>query len=152
MAANYCLVNNINLEEGLSWAERSINTYFGETNFLTLSTYAGLLETQKRKKEADSVLQKALPMGTALQLLMYGDNLSKRKKYQDAFKIFSYSYKKYPSEDYALLGMVMGNYHINNKAEAIKFAEKGRKSADPNWQKYFASLATDINAGKELFK
>lgn len=37
-AANYCLVNNINLEEGLSWADRSINTYFGEANFLTLST------------------------------------------------------------------------------------------------------------------
>lgn len=50
-AANYCMVNNINLEEGLSWADRSINTYFGEANFLTLSTYAGLLEKFNRKKK-----------------------------------------------------------------------------------------------------
>ncbi|MEJ7586262.1 MAG: DUF2911 domain-containing protein [Ferruginibacter sp.] len=64
-AANYCLVNNINLEEGLSWADRSINTYFGEANFLTLSTYAGLLEKFDRKKEADSLMQKALPMATS---------------------------------------------------------------------------------------
>lgn len=39
-AANYCLMNNMNLEEGLSWAHRSIYTFFGESNFLTLSTYA----------------------------------------------------------------------------------------------------------------
>ena len=58
MAANYCLVNNTNLEEGLSWADRSINTYFGEANFLTLSTYAGLLEKFNRKKEADSLMKK----------------------------------------------------------------------------------------------
>jgi hypothetical protein len=32
-AANYCLVNNINLEEGLTWADRSVNTYFGESKF-----------------------------------------------------------------------------------------------------------------------
>ncbi len=49
-AANYCLVNNINLEEGLTWAHRSIHTFFGESNFLTLSTYAGLLEKLNRKK------------------------------------------------------------------------------------------------------
>jgi hypothetical protein len=52
MAANYCLVNNVNLEEGLSWADRSINSYFGETNFLTLCTYAGLLEKFNRKKKS----------------------------------------------------------------------------------------------------
>ncbi|HEX8314043.1 MAG TPA: DUF2911 domain-containing protein, partial [Flavisolibacter sp.] len=56
-AASYCLVNNINLEEGLSWAERSVNPFFGEKNFLTLSTYAGLLEKNNRKKEADSIMR-----------------------------------------------------------------------------------------------
>ncbi|HEY4337643.1 MAG TPA: DUF2911 domain-containing protein, partial [Puia sp.] len=37
-AADFCLVNDVNLEEGLSWADRSIHTYFGEANFRTLST------------------------------------------------------------------------------------------------------------------
>jgi len=44
MAANYCLVHNINIDEAIGWADRSINTYFGEKNFSTLSTYAGLLK------------------------------------------------------------------------------------------------------------
>jgi hypothetical protein len=114
-AANYCLVNNVNLEEGLAWAERSVNTYFGEANFLTLSTYAGLLEKFDRKREADSLMRKALPMGTPLQLLVYGSNLNQMKKHQEAFKIFKTNYDKNPKEDYANLGMVMGYYFLDNK-------------------------------------
>jgi hypothetical protein len=153
MAANYCLVNNINLEEGLSWAHRSIHTYFGETNFLTLSTYAGLLEKFDRKKEADSLMKKAIPMATSLQLLVYGDGLNKQKLHEDAMKIFKINYDKYPTENYSLLGMVMGNYFLNKKSEAVKFAEKGKKeSKDPGWQGYFGSLVSDISSGKEMFK
>ncbi|MEO5890544.1 MAG: DUF2911 domain-containing protein [Ferruginibacter sp.] len=153
MAANYCLVNNVNLEEGLTWADRSINTYFGEANFLTLSTYAGLLEKFNRKKEADSLMQKALPMATSLQLLQYGSNLNRMKEHQEAFKIFKINYDKYPKEAYANLGMVMGYYFLADKKEAIKYAEKGKRSAtDDNWKKYFDSLINDMNAGKEVFK
>jgi len=152
-AAHYCLVNNINLEEGLSWADRSVNTYFGEANFLTLSTYAGLLEKFDRKKEADSLLKKALPMGTPVQLVMYGNSLNKMKKHQEAFNIFKMNYDKNPKEGYAYLGMVMGYYFLENKKEAIKYAEKGKEiTADPGWKSYFDSLINDINSGKEVFK
>ena len=152
-AANYCLVNNINLEEGLSWADRSVNTYFGEANFLTLSTYAGLLEKFNRKKEADSLMKKAIPMATPLQLLMYGSNLNKMKNHQEAFKIFKMNYDKNANENYANLGMVMGYYFLENKKEAIKYAEKGKKiTTDSGWKNYFDSLINDMNAGKEIFK
>jgi tetratricopeptide (TPR) repeat protein len=151
-AADYCLTHNVNLEEGLQWAERSINTYFGESNFLTLSTYAGLLSKFDRKKEADSVMKKAIPMGTPLQLLIYGDHLNKRKEYKEAMKIFQVNYDKNPQTDYAILGMVMGNYFANKKEDAIKFAEKGSKSTDPNWAGYFKGMIGDLKSGKELFK
>ena len=152
-AANYCLVNNINLEEGLTWADRSVNTYFGEANFLTLSTYAGLLEKLNRRKQADSLMQKALPLATTVQLLQYGSNLNKMKKHQEAFKIFKINYDKSPQESDANLGMVMGHYFLNNKKEALQFAEKGKAvSTDPNWKNYFVSLITDMTAGKEIFK
>jgi hypothetical protein len=152
-AANYCLVNNVNLEEGLSWAERSLNTFFGETNFLTLSTYAGLLEKFDRKREADSVMRKALPMGTAMQLLVYGSNLNQMKKHQEAFKIFKINYDKNPKEDYANLGMVMGHYFLNNKKEALAYAQTWRdKTTDAGWKNYFNSIINDMKAGKEVFK
>lgn len=152
-AANYCLVNNINLEEGLSWADRSVNTYFGESNFLTLSTYAGLLEKFNRQSEADSLMKKALPMGTPLQLVMHGSSLNKMNKHQEALKIFQLNYSKHPTDNYATLGMVMGNYFTGNKKEAIKFAEKGKiASTEPGWKSYYDSLINDISAGKEVFK
>ena len=93
-----------------------------------------------------------MPMGTALQLLIYGDNLNKQKKYQEAYKIFTFNYEKHPTENYALLGMVMGNYFLDKKTEAIRYADKGKKSSDPNWKGYFTSLANDIASGKEVFK
>jgi hypothetical protein len=152
-AANYCLVNNINLEEGLTWAQRSITTYFGEANFRTLSTYAGLLEKLNRKKESDSVMQKALPMGKPLDLLIYGNNLNKMKKHQDAFRIFKYNYEKNPKEPYACLGMMMGHYFLDNKKEVIRYGEKGKEVAtDPGFKDYFTSLIADVNAGREIFK
>jgi len=152
-AANYCLVNNINLAEGLSWAERSINTYFGESNFLTLSTYSGLLEKSNRKKEADSVMQKALPMGKPVQLVMYGSSLNKMKKHEEAFKIFKINYDKNPKDAYACLGMMMGHYFLDNKKEALKFGEKGKEVAmEAGFKGYFDSLIADVNAGKEIFK
>jgi hypothetical protein len=47
----------------------------------------------------------------------------------------------------------MGYYFLDNKKEAVKYAEKGKQTAtDPNWKNYFVSLITDMNAGKELFK
>jgi hypothetical protein len=152
-AANYCLVNNINLEEGLSWADRSINTFFGETNFLTLSTYAGLLEKLNRSKEADSLMKKAIPLATSLQLLSYGINLNKMKQHRKAFEIFKMSYDKSPRENYTLLGMVMGHYFLENKQEAIQFAEMGKATANENnWKSYFDSMINDLKAGKEMFK
>jgi hypothetical protein len=75
------------------------------------------------------------------------------KKHEEAFKIFKMNYDKNPKEDYANLGMVMGYYFLNNKKEALKYAQQGQeKSADPNWKNYFVSLVNDMNAGKEIFK
>jgi hypothetical protein len=152
-AANYCLVNNVNLEEALRWSESSINTFFGEANFLTLATYSGLLEKLNRKREADSVMQKALPMGRSLQLLQHGISLNKMQKHPEAFKIFKYNYDKYPTDVYSSLGMMMGHYFLQNKKEAIRFGEKGKQvTDDPGFKSYFDTLIADINAGKEVFK
>lgn len=152
-AANYCLVNNINLEEGLTWAERSINTFFGEANFLTLSTYSGLLEKLNRKHEADSVMKKAMPMGKPLELAMYGSNLNKMQKHDKAFEIFQFNYKKNPKDIYACWGMMMGHYFLGDKENAIKFGEKAKQTTtDPGFKEYFDARIADIKAGKDVFK
>ncbi|QNL47810.1 DUF2911 domain-containing protein [Olivibacter sp. SDN3] len=152
MAANYCLINNVNLEEALSWAERSINTYFGESNFQTLSTYAGLLRKFDRNVEADSLMKEAIPMATSVQLVMYGSGLNKMKEHQQAFDIFKRNLNLHPEDDYAHLGMVMGFYFLGKKDEAIRTAEEGiKQSDDPQWKNRFESLASDLKADKKVF-
>ena len=153
MAANYCLVNNINLEEGLVWADRSINTYFGESNFTTLSTYAGLLEKLDRKTEADSIMKKAIPLGSSQDLVTYGIGLNTMKRHQEAFEIFKNNYEKNPDDVTAHLGMVSGHYYLGNESKALKYCESAKKSTkDAMYLSYIDGLSDDIRAGKDIFK
>lgn len=150
-AANYCLVNNINLEEGLSWADRSINTYFGEANFLTLSTYAGLLEKLNRKTEADSIMKKALPMATMIQLYIYGRSLQRQKKHKEAFDVYKLSYDRFGDDIYTLIGMIKGNAAVGNTKEALKYGDKAIAiSKDSNTKTYIEKLMTDVKEGKDV--
>ncbi len=150
-AANYCLVNNINLEEGLSWADRSVNTYFGEANFLTLTTYAGLLEKAGRQQEADSLMKKALPMGSLLQMNSYGRTLLRMKKYQAAFNIYKMNFDKYPKDIYTNIGMVKGYAAIGNKTEAIRFAKDAKSLVpDENTKAYLDQFIQYILEDKDI--
>jgi hypothetical protein len=152
-AANFCLVNNINLEEGLQWSERSIKDFFGETNFLTLSTYAGLLEKLNRKKEADSAMQKALPMATILQLYSYGGTLVRMKEPQRAYEVYKRAYDKSPKDGYALLGMIRGSFAIGDKKAALAFGEQALAAwEDSNSKAFIAKMIEDIKAGKDINK
>jgi tetratricopeptide (TPR) repeat protein len=151
MAANYCLINDVNLEEALGWADRSINTYFGEANFLTLSTQAGLLEKLGKKAAADSVMKKALPMATLLQLNSYGRTLVRQKKYKEAFEIYKLNYDKYPNDIYTRIGMVIGYAGVGNTKEALKYAEKAMALADDsNTRSYIEKMVADVKAGKPV--
>lgn len=150
-AANYCLVNNTNLEEALSWSERSIYQYFGEKNFLTLSTYSGLLEKLNQKAKADSVMKAALPLATTLQLHQYGYSLLRRKEYKQAYDIFRMNYDKHPKELYPMLGMIYGYAATGNTKEAIAVGTKAIAiEEDKNTKAYIEKLVTDLKAGKSI--
>jgi hypothetical protein len=98
-AANYCIANNIELEQALAWMDRAI--YFrimGEKNFRTLSTKAAVLMKMNRVEEAKKVMEEAIPMGNMLEVHFYGRQLLGMKQTQDALKIFKTNYDKYPNE------------------------------------------------------
>lgn len=152
MAADYCLKNDINLEEALEWSKRSINTYFGETNFKTLSTHAGLLEKLNRTAEADSVMANALPMGKVQDLFNYGYGLASKGSNTEAFKIWKMGYDKDPDSDYSILGMAMGNYLNGNKKEGLELAEKGNElTKQSGFKSFYATLITKMKQNQSLF-
>jgi tetratricopeptide (TPR) repeat protein len=97
-AANYCIANNIELEQALAWMDRAI--YFrimGVKNFRTLSTKAAVLMKMNRMEEAKKVMEEAVPMGDMLEVHFYGRQLLSMKQNHEALKIFKRNYEKFPN-------------------------------------------------------
>src|SRR6185503_14593631 len=68
-AATYCLMNKVNLDEGLGWAKRSVA--IGPT-FSNLWTEGGLLEALGKKDEAQAIQDKALTLAGEMDLNTLG--------------------------------------------------------------------------------
>jgi hypothetical protein len=150
-AADFCLVNNVDLEEGLSWADRSIHTYFGEANFLTLSTYGGLLEKAGRQHEADSVMQVAFLKGTIQDKYNYGSKLLRMKEYKGAFNVFKLEYDKAPREVLTNFGLAKGYAAMGDKTSAIKYADSCiQLTNDPGTKAYIGRFKQAIADGKDV--
>lgn len=150
-AADFCLVNDINIEEGLSWADRSINTYFGEANFRTLSTYAGLLEKVGRRREADSVMKIAVPKGSVQDIYIYGSKLLRMKKIKEAVDIYKTNYAQSPKDWLANLGMAKGCAATGDKAAALKYADSSIALVqDKGTKDNIGRMKEAIGSGKDV--
>jgi tetratricopeptide (TPR) repeat protein len=105
-AADYCIQNNVELEQALAWMDRAI--YFrvmGEKNFRTLSTKAAVLMKMNRVDDAKKVMEEALPLGNMLDVHFYGRQLLSMKQADEAMKVYAMNYKKYPNEFTTNVGM-----------------------------------------------
>ncbi|MFZ6011925.1 MAG: DUF2911 domain-containing protein [Bacteroidota bacterium] len=105
-AAQWCIQNNVELEQALAWMDRAI--YFrimGEKNFRTLSTKAAVLMKMNRIDEAKKVMEEAIPMGTMLEVHFYGRQLLTMKEVDEALKIYKMNYEKYPNVYTTNVGM-----------------------------------------------
>ncbi|HNR08991.1 MAG TPA: DUF2911 domain-containing protein [Saprospiraceae bacterium] len=121
-AANYCLENNIELEQALAWIDRGI--YFrimGQKTFRTLSTKAALLKKLNRDQEAELIMQEALPLGSMTDVHFYGRRLLAAKKAEEALKVFQNNYDKYPNQFTTTMGMARGLSAIGNYNKALEF-------------------------------
>lgn len=122
-AARYSIDKNMNLEEGLAWANQAINDPFvGEANFQTLSTKAELLAKLGRLSEADTLMKKAMPMGNMQQMHQYGRALMAQKKNKEALEVFKMNYQKYPNQFTTLMGMTRGYSAVGDYKNALKYA------------------------------
>jgi tetratricopeptide (TPR) repeat protein len=151
MAANYCLAHNINIDEAIGWADRSINSYFGEKNFSTLSTYAGLMEKKGMKAKADSVMQKAYPLATTLQLYSYGRGLENQDRKAEAIVVYKISYDKNPDDLYSLMAMTRGYFLQGKNKEALKYANQALTFAkDTYFKNYAEEVIVSLKDGKPI--
>ena len=123
-AAKYCLAKNVNLEEGLFWADKAITeSYIGTSNFTTLSLKAKFLEKLGKSEEAKELMKKAIPLGTVMELHQYGKELLQAKKATEALEIFKLNDSKNPNDYVVKMGMTRGLSAIGKYQDALKYAK-----------------------------
>jgi hypothetical protein len=151
-AALYCLQNNINLTEGLQWAEMAVSGVFiGEANFNTLSTQAGILEKLGRNKEADSAMKTALPMGKMPELHAYGRRLLQQKRPQEAFQVFKMNYDKNPNQFTTCMGLARGYSALGNYKKALDLVKQALPLApDANNKSSVENMIKLLGEGKDI--
>ena len=121
-AANYCIANNIELEQALAWMDRAI--YFrimGVKNFQTLGTKAAVLMKLNRMDEAKKVMDEAIPLGTVNEVHFYARNLLNAKETKEALKVFKMNYDKYPNVYTTNIGMGRAHSALGEYKKALGY-------------------------------
>jgi tetratricopeptide (TPR) repeat protein len=125
-AAQYCLQQNRNLPEALTWAETAITLPgIGQTNFSTLSTKAQILAKMSRTEESAAVMAKALdlPGTTVFEIHQYGRQLVAQGKPQEALAVFEKNAKRFGDTWPVHVGLARGYSATGDYKTALKHAE-----------------------------
>ena len=151
-AANYCLRNNIELEQALAWMDRAI--YFrvmGEKNFRTLSTKAAVLMKLNRVDEAKKVMEEAVPMGSMQDVHYYRRQLLFAKNNEEAFKVFKTNYDKYPNQFTTNVGLGRGYSALGNYKKALSYMKAALPQAPDELNKNSVSaMIQKLEAGQDV--
>ncbi len=143
-AANYCLQNDTNLEEAMTWIDQSISMSSGFSN---LQVKAGLLAKQGNTEEAEKIMDQALPTANAFQLNQYGYQVLNSGDTKKAIEIFSMNIKKNPNHQF-IWGFTdsLGEAYLKdgNKKLALKYYKEARKLAPENQYAYLDGVIEGI--------
>lgn len=150
-AARYAADRKVNLEEGLAWANQAISDPFvGETNFQTLSTKADILSKLGRTAEADSTMNKALPMANMNQIHQYARYLLSVKRNKEALEAFKLNYQKNPNKFTTLMGLTRGYSANADYKNALKYATQALPLApDPQNKSNVEAMIAKLKEGKD---
>lgn len=95
-AAQYCLNNNINLDEAMAWIDKALSMNNGQ-NFNNIATKAGLLTKMGQKEEADKLIASSIENATEAEINAYGYQLMlQQNDVDEAIRIFKLNVKRFP--------------------------------------------------------
>ena len=125
-AANYCLQNNIALEQGMKWADQALSN---TKNFNTLYVKAGL--TKATGGDAESLYDQAAAMANKNQLNFLGYQLMGAGDHEQALDYFQTNVKNHPEDPnmYDSLGECYKN--MGDEKSAVKNFKKSLSMNPP---------------------
>jgi tetratricopeptide (TPR) repeat protein len=153
-AANWCVTNNVDLEQALAWIDRA--AYFrvmGEKNFRVLSTRAVVLEKLNRKEEAEKTMEEALVLGSINDVHYYGRELLNANQVDKAFKVFKMNYDKSPKDFTTNVGMARAYSGKGDYKKAVTYMKAAVPVATDDRARHDAeSLLKRLEEGQDINK
>ena len=150
-ASQYCINKGINLEEALSWAQRAVSGFQGQRSFVSLRNLATAYEKLNRLQPADSIMNEALPMGSAAQYVAYGRSLIAQKRADKALDIMHAAVKQFGSTQGTNTGLAYAFSAKGDFPKAIEAATKalGLANNDAS-KKTIEGLIAKLKEGKDI--
>jgi hypothetical protein len=153
-AAQYCLRQNTNLPEALTWAENAIGLPgVGQANFTTYSTKAQVLAKLSRTDEATTVMTAAMDLPNALpvEIHQYGRQLQAQGKPAEAMAVFQKNARRFGDAWPVHVGLARGYSAAGDYKTALTHAEKALTQAPDalNRTSLTAAIAA-LKAGKDM--
>lgn len=153
-AAQFCLTQNTDLDQGLKWADAAINMQFvGQKDFNTLSTKAQVLSKLGRQEESRTLMQTALhlPGTTALEIHQYGRQLLQDKKVDDAIAVFEYNAQRNGDAWPVNVGLARAYAAKGDNKKALDYAQKAVAQApDDLNKKNLESMVKTLSEGGSI--
>lgn len=153
-AALYCLQQNVNLDEALTWADNAIRLPgVGQANFVTLETKAAALSRLKRDAEAAALMEDAfkLPNAQAIEIHQYGRQLQARGKQAEALAVYKKNAERFGDAWPTHVGLARGYSATGDYAKALEHAQKALAQApDPLNKKSLEDAVARLKQGKDM--
>ncbi|MCP4654245.1 MAG: DUF2911 domain-containing protein [bacterium] len=153
-AANFCLQNEINLEEGLQWAENAISgPFIGQANFATLQTKALLQFKLSKTEDAEATLAQAVeaPGANIFQIHGLGRQLIGLDFKDKAMDVFRMNAEKYPDTWPVNFGLARGYSALGQFDEALKHAKLALGNApDPANKQNVSDSIARLEKGEDI--
>jgi len=146
-AAAWALQRDINLEEALTWADRSIQA---EERFENLATKAQLLEKLGRGAEAEPLMAKALQIGNAGQVHFYARQLLGRGQKEKALAVFKMNAEKNPGSYIVEAGLARAYSATGDFANAVVHMKKAHELAPEQAKAGLAGLIARLEKKEDI--
>lgn len=123
-AANWCVNNDVNLDEALHWVNTATSPNFGGVaSFSAYSTKSRILEKQGKTQAAAEAMTIALDNAKPFELHGYGRQLLSQKKPKEAMAVFEKNHQKQNGAWPTNVGMMRGYSALGDLKNALKFAK-----------------------------
>jgi hypothetical protein len=148
-AANYWLAEKANLNDALTYSNKSIEA---EDRFDNELTKSKVLTALNRKDDAAASQKKALALANPLQVHMFARQLQAENRNEEAFVIFRENAKKNPDPWFVHTGLARIYSSQGKFDDAVKEMKLAIASAPDNQKTYLDGLVTKLEAKQDINK